>query len=74
MALMIASVLAVGIAVFSVRNPDMIIVDLLVGSVRTSVSSALLAAASLGIVGGLFIAFVKRRVAEPGSEGKRKKN
>ena len=66
LALLIATAIAVGLAVFSARNPEVVHIDLLVGKVSVALSFALLGSGLLGaLVGGFLVVLLK-------GEGKRK--
>ena len=70
LALLIATALAAGIIVFYDRNPEVVRIDLLLGTASMALSVALLGAGFLGaLTGGFVVIMMKRRV---GKEGGRK--
>ena len=70
LALLIATALAAGIIVFYDRNPEVVRIDLLLGTASMALSVALLGAGFLGaLMGGVVVVMMKRRV---GKEGGRK--
>jgi uncharacterized integral membrane protein len=59
-ALLIATVIAVGISVFSARNPEVIHIDLLMGKVSVPLSLAVFVSAFLGaMAGGVLVVLLK---------------
>lgn len=60
-AFLIATALATGIVLFSTRNPVVVIIDLIVLKVETSLSVALLGAGLLGMLAGGFLAAALKR-------------
>ncbi|MHB8843776.1 MAG: lipopolysaccharide assembly protein LapA domain-containing protein [Nitrospirota bacterium] len=71
-ALLIATVVAVGVSVFSARNPGVVLIDLVIGKFSVTLSLAILGSAVLGAcAGGVLVALLKgdgdrRRLREKG--------
>ncbi len=55
LALLIATAMAVGLVVFSARNPEVVHIDVLVGKVSVALSFALLGSGLFGALAGGFI-------------------
>ena len=71
LSLVIATMLAAVIVFFHDRNPEVVLIDLLLGKVSAALSLALLCAALLGaLMGGVLVSLWKQRVPE--QEGDRK--
>lgn len=59
-ALLIATVIAAGISVFSARNPEVVQIDLLLGKFSVALSLAILGSAVLGaFAGGILVSLLK---------------
>jgi uncharacterized integral membrane protein len=72
LSLLIATALAAGIVVFYDRNPEVVRIDMLLGTVSMALSVALLGAGFLGaLAGGIFMAMMRRRTGKEGN-GKEK--
>jgi uncharacterized integral membrane protein len=73
LALLIATMIAVGITIFSNRNPAVVPIDLLIGKVSVALSLALLGAGFVGaLTGGVLVALLKQRAPGKGDDAKRK--
>lgn len=60
LALLIATVIAAGISVFSARNPEIVQIDILIGKFSVALSLAMLGSAVLGaFAGGVLVASLK---------------
>jgi uncharacterized integral membrane protein len=71
-ALLIATALAAGIVIFYSRNPEIVHIDLLMGKISVSLSSALLGSGLLGaMTGGVLVAVLKQRTTESEVGGKK---
>jgi hypothetical protein len=67
LAFLIATALAAGITVFYDRNPEVVHIDLLLGTENMALSVALCGAGFLGaLTGGVVVAMMKRRTGKEG--------